>query len=115
MLPCEQDLENDGCRVSLAEILAALGVILLVKPLAALFIVSCLGYSVHTALTVAIGLAQIGEFSFILSDLEQMTAPEIGSALGVNINTVYYRISSARKAFAAYVGRTSDAPRGDAP
>lgn len=43
--------------------------------------------------------------AFILSDLEQMTAPEIGAALGVNINTVYYRIASARKAFAAFVER----------
>jgi mannitol/fructose-specific phosphotransferase system IIA component (Ntr-type)/voltage-gated potassium channel Kch len=48
---------------------AALVVILLVKPLAALLIVGVLGYSVRTALTVALGLAQIGEFSFILADL----------------------------------------------
>jgi CPA2 family monovalent cation:H+ antiporter-2 len=49
--------------------LAALSIILLVKPLIALVIVAALGYSVRTALTVALGLAQIGEFSFILSDL----------------------------------------------
>jgi len=41
--------------------------------------------------------------AFILSDLEQMTAPEIGDMLGVNINTIYYRIASARRAFSAYV------------
>jgi len=50
-------------------VLAALGIILLVKPLAALAIVAMLGHSARTALTVAVGLAQIGEFSFILSDL----------------------------------------------
>jgi monovalent cation:H+ antiporter-2, CPA2 family len=50
-------------------IAAALGIILLAKPLAALLIVAFLGRSARTALTVAIGLAQIGEFSFILSDL----------------------------------------------
>lgn len=50
-------------------LVAALGVILLVKPLVALFIVMVLGHSVRTSLTVALGLAQIGEFSFILSDL----------------------------------------------
>jgi CPA2 family monovalent cation:H+ antiporter-2 len=50
-------------------ILAALGIILLAKPLAALVIVAVLGHSLNTALTVAIGLAQIGEFSFILSEL----------------------------------------------
>jgi CPA2 family monovalent cation:H+ antiporter-2 len=50
-------------------IAAALGIILLAKPLAALVIVALLGYSARTALTVAIGLGQIGEFSFILSEL----------------------------------------------
>jgi CPA2 family monovalent cation:H+ antiporter-2 len=48
---------------------AALGIIMIAKPLAALLIVAVLGHSVRTALTVAIGLAQIGEFSFILSEL----------------------------------------------
>jgi CPA2 family monovalent cation:H+ antiporter-2 len=48
-------------------VLAALGVILIAKPLAALGIVIVLGYSARTALTVALGLAQIGEFSFILA------------------------------------------------
>ncbi|TKD11921.1 cation:proton antiporter [Polyangium fumosum] len=49
-------------------VLSVLGIILLAKPLAALLVVVVLGYSVRTALTVAIGLAQIGEFSFILAD-----------------------------------------------
>jgi CPA2 family monovalent cation:H+ antiporter-2 len=49
--------------------LAALAVILLVKPFIAFAIVAVLGHSVRTALTVSLGLAQIGEFSFILSDL----------------------------------------------
>lgn len=48
-------------------VVAALAIVLIVKPLAALAIVALFGYSVRTALTVAIGLAQIGEFSFILS------------------------------------------------
>ena len=41
---------------------AALGIILIVKPLAALIIVALVGQSSRTGLTVAIGLAQIGEF-----------------------------------------------------
>lgn len=49
--------------------LACLGVVLVGKPLAALVIVAIIGYPARTALTVAIGLAQIGEFSFILADL----------------------------------------------
>jgi CPA2 family monovalent cation:H+ antiporter-2 len=47
----------------------ALVVVLVVKPLAALTIVAALGYPARTALTVAIGLAQIGEFSFILGQV----------------------------------------------
>jgi CPA2 family monovalent cation:H+ antiporter-2 len=47
--------------------LAVMGIILVAKPLGALFIVLILGRPVGTALTVAAGLAQIGEFSFILS------------------------------------------------
>ena len=46
---------------------ATLGIILLAKPVTALLIVIILGHSVRTALTVAIGLAQVGEFSFILA------------------------------------------------
>ena len=48
---------------------AGLGIVLIAKPLAALVIVAIIGYPVRTALTVAVGLAQIGEFSFILSSL----------------------------------------------
>jgi len=49
--------------------LGVLAVILVVKPLAALVIVILGGHSLRTALTVAGGLAQIGEFSFILADM----------------------------------------------
>ena len=47
----------------------ALGIVLVVKPLAALLIVVLLRDTLRTALTVAVGLAQIGEFSFILAAL----------------------------------------------
>ncbi|MFM9994407.1 MAG: cation:proton antiporter [Phycisphaerales bacterium] len=46
-----------------------LAIVLLAKPLAALIIVAALGHPVRTALTVAIGLGQIGEFSFILAQV----------------------------------------------
>ena len=49
-------------------VLSIMGIILIAKPLVALVIVVVLGYSMRTALTVAVGLAQIGEFSFILAD-----------------------------------------------
>ena len=50
-------------------ILATLGIILVAKPLTALAITWALGFSIRTALTVAVSLAQIGEFSFILAEL----------------------------------------------
>jgi CPA2 family monovalent cation:H+ antiporter-2 len=48
---------------------AGLGIVMIGKPLAALLIVAIIGYPARTALVVALGLAQIGEFSFIISDL----------------------------------------------
>ncbi len=42
---------------------------------------------------------------FILAELEQMTAPEIADTLGVNINTVYSRLKTARDRFVEAVRR----------
>lgn len=50
-------------------VLCALAIIMIGKPLAAIAIVALLGYSLRTGLVVAIGLGQIGEFSFILAKL----------------------------------------------
>lgn len=81
-------------------VLAALGIILLVKPLAALAIVAMLGHSARTALTVAVGLAQIGEFSFILSDLagRHGLMPEAGhnvlvasAIISITLNPMLFR------------------------
>lgn len=41
----------------------------------------------------------------VLAELEQMTAPEIGDALGVNINTIYARLRAARRDFDQAVAR----------
>ncbi len=56
-------------------IAAALAIVLVAKPLAALAIVLGLGYPRRVAVPVAVALAQIGEFSFILASL--------GAQLGV--------------------------------
>lgn len=48
--------------------LGLLAIILIIKPLTAFLIVWFLRYSVRTAITVAIALAQIGEFSFLLAE-----------------------------------------------
>lgn len=52
-------------------ILSALAIVLVIKPATAIFVVCGLGYSVRTALTVATGLSQVGEFSFILAQAGQ--------------------------------------------
>ena len=50
-------------------VLAALGVVLLAKPLAAALMLLAMRYPLRTMLTVAVSLGQIGEFSFILTAL----------------------------------------------
>lgn len=42
---------------------------------------------------------------FVLSELEQLSAPEIAGVLGVNLNTVYSRLRSAKRSFEAALSR----------
>lgn len=42
---------------------------------------------------------------FVLAEMEQMTAPEIASALSVNLNTIYSRLRVARDDFEKAVSR----------
>lgn len=42
---------------------------------------------------------------FVLGELEQLTAPEMAKALGLNLNTVYSRQRAARTRFEAALGR----------
>lgn len=49
--------------------IGVLFIILVVKPIAAFLIVVICGHPLKTALTVAAGLAQVGEFSFILAEV----------------------------------------------
>jgi CPA2 family monovalent cation:H+ antiporter-2 len=81
-------------------IAAALGVVLVVKPLAALAIVAVCGYPVRTALTVAIGLAQIGEFSFIVGQVasdngllppEGMNVLVLTAVISITLNPLLFR------------------------
>jgi CPA2 family monovalent cation:H+ antiporter-2 len=50
-------------------ILATLGIVIVGKPLAALLIVKLFGYPIDVGLKVAVALAQVGEFSFIVASL----------------------------------------------
>ncbi|MEX2025864.1 MAG: cation:proton antiporter, partial [Pirellulaceae bacterium] len=81
--------------------LGVLGVILVIKPLAALIIVMALGYPIRTALTVAVALAQIGEFSFILGSqavkLELLSATESSvlvtcAIISITLNPLLFRL-----------------------
>jgi RNA polymerase sigma-70 factor, ECF subfamily len=45
------------------------------------------------------GLSEDQRAVFVLSELEQMTAPEIMQTLDVNLNTVYSRLRAARREF----------------
>ena len=58
-----------GTETLFDSLLAGLGIVHVGKPLAALLVTVLLGYSTRTGLVIALGLAQIGEFSFILGDL----------------------------------------------
>jgi CPA2 family monovalent cation:H+ antiporter-2 len=85
-------------------ILAALGVVLLVKPLVALLLVLALRGTAATAATVSVGLAQIGEFSFILGALGKQTGllPEAGfhlliatALISIAVNPLLFRLAPA--------------------
>jgi len=51
------------------------------------------------------GLDQEKREVFVLAEMEQMTAPEIAAAVGINLNTVYSRLRAARSAFNQAVER----------
>jgi CPA2 family monovalent cation:H+ antiporter-2 len=79
---------------------AGLAIVLLFKPLAALVIVAACGYPIRTGLTVAIGLAQIGEFSFILAQVatdngllppEGMNVLVATAMISITINPLIFR------------------------
>lgn len=79
---------------------AGIAVVLIFKPLAALAIVAICGYPVRTALTVAIGLSQIGEFSFILAQVardskllpdEAMHVLVATAMISITINPLLFR------------------------
>lgn len=80
---------------------ATLAIILLGKPLAALIIVLLLKYPLRVALTIAVVLAQIGEFSFILSSLgrnlgildDRATNTLVAAAIvSITLNPLLYRL-----------------------
>ena len=88
-------------------IAATLAVILLGKPLAALGIVLLLRYPLRVAISVAVALAQIGEFSFILASAgknlgivdDRATNTLIAAAIiSIMVNPVLYRLIGSLEA-----------------
>jgi CPA2 family monovalent cation:H+ antiporter-2 len=80
-------------------ILGTLAIVLIGKPLAAFLIVVLLRYPARTALSVAVALAQIGEFSFILGSLAQekgVFPPEasqgliVAAIISITLNPLLY-------------------------
>ncbi len=80
--------------------LVTLAIVLIGKPLAALVVVLVLKRPLRTALTIAVALAQIGEFSFILATLAVslkimpaavMNALVVGSILSITVNPILYQ------------------------
>ena len=89
--------------------LATLGVIMLGKPLAALAIVLGLGYPPKVGFAVAVALAQIGEFSFILAALGKelnllgdvvTNALVAGAIVSITLNPLIYRLIDPAEAWA---------------
>jgi CPA2 family monovalent cation:H+ antiporter-2 len=83
-------------------VIGALGVVLIGKPLVALLLVWAMKYPFRAALTVAIALAQIGEFSFILATIgrelgvlttEATNALVATSIASIILNPLAYRTS----------------------
>ena len=105
-------------------VLAALAIVLVVKPLVAVVIVVALRDTRRTALTVGVGLAQIGEFSFILGVLgtslgilprEAMEILVVAAILSIAVNPLLFRASGWIEArLGARFGDEPEAPVAEA-
>ena len=89
-------------------IVKTLLIVMIGKPVAAIAIMSLLGYGSHMSLGVAIALAQIGEFSFLLATLgrqlgvlpeDAMNAIVAAAIVSIMLNPMLYRSVSATEAF----------------
>ncbi|MBI2792947.1 MAG: cation:proton antiporter [Gammaproteobacteria bacterium] len=82
-------------------VLSTVSIIVLGKSLAAYLIVIAFGYPKHTAITISVSLAQIGEFSFILADLGvklKILSPEgqdvilAGAIISILLNPILFNL-----------------------
>ncbi|MEZ5435946.1 MAG: cation:proton antiporter [Pseudomonadales bacterium] len=105
-------------------VLAALCIIMVGKSMLAFTLIRLLGYPLNTAMTVAMGLAQIGEFSFILAGLgmtlgllpmEGFNLVLAGALISIALNPLVFRSLEplqrwlrARSRFARFLEQTDD-------
>ncbi len=89
---------------------ATLAIVIIGKPIAAILIVAALGYSSKVGLGVALALAQIGEFSFLLVTLgrevgalpDSAMNPVVAAAIvSITLNPLLYRLVAPLERFIA--------------
>jgi CPA2 family monovalent cation:H+ antiporter-2 len=94
-------LDPDALWEQAGVVSGALAIVLIGKPLVALILVRAMRYPLRTALTVAIALSQIGEFSFILATLGTdmgVLTPSVTNVLvataiaSIVLNPLVYRV-----------------------
>jgi CPA2 family monovalent cation:H+ antiporter-2 len=110
---------------NLGQVLVALALVVVAKPLAAFLIVAVLGHPVLVGLVVGAGLAQIGEFSFILAELGRTLGllPQegyglilAGALLSITLNPLHFRTVDPLEAWLRRRPRlAARARRGPAP
>ena len=102
-------------------VLGVVAIIVLGKPLAALLLVMLLGRPARTGLIVGAGLAQIGEFSFILAELgrslgllpnEGYNLVLAGALISITLNPVLFRLIGPLE---AWLDRPADAEEAREP
>jgi RNA polymerase sigma-70 factor (ECF subfamily) len=71
--------------------------------------------AIHLLHELIAGMDQRKREVFLLAELDQMTAPEISAALGIEISTVYSRLHAARAAFEDALRERRARERGSAP
>ncbi len=107
-------------------VLGALAIVLVGKPLVAMVLVWAFGYPFRASVTVAVALAQIGEFSFILATMghelgilttDATNAIVAASIVSIVLNPVAYRMIrplerwlAARPALWAFLNREPSVP-----
>ena len=101
-------------------VIAVVAIIVVGKSVAAAAIVLAFGYPLRTALTVSAGLAQIGEFSFILGALgvslgllsgEARSLVVAGALISIALNPLCFRLSGPMRPLARHAPLLRRSPR----